>query len=98
MTLTLDVRNLTMGPSTRQVLGAWVIAPDGTVRGYQRLESSREIAAGASRTMELTVRHSTTAVRQGDMTIVAVQESAGGRAWRQDQAALQKAARSMVVP
>ena len=56
-TLTLDVRNLTMGPSTRQVLGAWVIAPDGTVRGYQRLESSREIAAGDSRTMELTVRH-----------------------------------------
>ena len=49
-TLTLEVRNLTMGPSTRQVLGAWVIAPDGTVRGYQRLESSREIAAGDSRT------------------------------------------------
>ena len=97
-TLTLAVRNLTMGPSTRQVLGAWVIAPDGTVRGYQRLESSREIAAGDSRTLELTVRHSTTAVRQGDMTIVAVQESAGGRAWRQEQAALQKAARSMVVP
>ena len=41
LTLTLEVRNLTMGPSTRQVLGAWVIAPDGTVRGYQRL---RELA------------------------------------------------------
>ena len=98
LTLTLQVRNLTMGPSTRQVFGAWVIAPDGTIRGYQRMEASREIAAGDSRTLELTVRQSTTNVRQGDQTIVAVQESAGARAWRQDQASLQKAVRAAVLP
>ena len=31
------------------------------------------------------------------MTIVAVQESAGGQAWRQDQASLQKAVRAAVL-
>jgi hypothetical protein len=96
LTLSVRLENLTEGPSTRQVLGAWVIAPDGTVRGYQRFESKRAIAAGDTRTVEFIIRHATTNVVPGDVTIVAVQESAGAYAWRQDQASLQKAARAAV--
>ena len=96
MTLSLRLENLTAGPSTRQVLGAWVITRDGTVRGYQRSEHKRAIAAGDARTVEVTIRHATTAIVPGDVTIVAVQESAGAYAWRQDQMSLQKAARAAV--
>lgn len=97
LTLSVRLENLTAGPSTRQVLGAWVIAPDGTVRGYQRYEHKRAIAAGETRSVEFTIRHSTTNTVPGDLTIVAVQESAGDQAWRQDQASLQKVARAAVV-
>lgn len=97
LTLRLQLENLTAGPSARQVLGAWVITRDGTVRGYQRYEHKRAIDAGDSRTVEFTIRHSTTNIAPGDVTIVAVQESAGAYAWRQDQASLQKAARAAVL-
>lgn len=97
LTLSLRLENLTDGPSSRQVLGAWVLAPDGTVRGYQRYEGKRAIAAGATRTIEFTVRQSTTSIVPGDLTVVAVQESAGAFAWRQDPASLQKAVRAAVL-
>lgn len=97
LTVSLQLENLTIGPSTRQVLGAWVFTPDGTVRGYQRFESRRAIAAGEIRPVEFTIRQSTTNIVQGDLTVIAVQESAGTPPWRQDQAALQKAARDAVL-
>jgi hypothetical protein len=92
--LSLQLENLADGASSRQVLGAWVFAKDGTQRGYQKLEVKRAIAAGEARAVELVVRHATTQIVPGDLTVVAVQESAGIPPWRQDTATLQKLARA----
>ena len=94
--LSLALENVGDGPSTRQVLLAWVIAPDGTVRGSQKLESKRALAAGEKRRMEVTIRSSTTTMLPGDIAVVAAPESAGTPPWRGDTAALQKLARTAV--
>ena len=95
--LSLQIDNVASGASTRQVLGAWVVAKDGTLRGYQKLESKRAIAPGESRAVELVVRHATTQIVPGDLTVVAVQESAGTPPWREDTATLQKLVRAAVI-
>jgi hypothetical protein len=94
--LSLDLENVGDGASTRQVLVAWVIAPDGTVRGSQKLESKRALAAGDKRSVDFVIRSSTTNMLPGDIAVVAAQESAGTPPWRGDTAALQKLARTAV--
>jgi hypothetical protein len=78
------------------VVGAWVLVPDGTVRGYQRYEGKRGIEAGASRSVDMTIR--TTTVFPGDVVIVAVQSVSGGRAWRRDMKSLERDIRAAVLP
>jgi hypothetical protein len=97
VTLSLQLNNLGETPVTRQVIGAWVLVPDGTVRGYQRLVGEREIEPATYRAMDLTVR--TTTVFPDDVIIVAVQEAVGGEArlWRRDVKELEREVRSAVL-
>lgn len=95
--LSIRLSNRGDGRTDRQVIGAWVVAGDGTVRGYQRHETGRAIAAGASRSFDVTLRAATTAVMPGDIVVVAVQETAGARPWRRDAKALEQDARGVVL-
>lgn len=95
--LTLKLDNPTDGVTERQVVGMWVMAKDGTIRGYQRHEAKHSIAAGAARSLDVTLRTATTTVLPGDVVVVAVQESMGARPWRRDTKALEQDARALVV-
>lgn len=98
VTLSLELNNLGDEPVARQVVGAWVIVPDGTVRGYQRFVGEREIAPATFRAVDVTIR--TTTVFPDDVIIVAVQEAVGGEAlrWRRDVKDLEREVRSVVLP
>ena len=95
VTVSLRLSNLGDGPSTKQVVGAWVIVPDGTVRGYQRIHAEKEIADGGSRGVDLVIR--TTTVLPEDLIVVAVQEVFGADPWRQDLKSIEKEVRASVV-
>lgn len=95
--LSLRLSNTADAATPWQVLGIWVIAPDGTVRGYQRFEARRPIAPGAARSLDVTLRQATTTVMPGDVVIVAVQEAAGTRAWRREARAIEDDARAVVL-
>jgi hypothetical protein len=96
VTLSLELNNLGETPVTRQVIGAWVLVPDGTVRGYQRLVGERAIEPTTYRAVDLTVR---TTVFPDDVIIVAVQEVAGRGEppWRRDVKELEREVRRAVL-
>lgn len=97
-TTSVSVRlaNISGATLTHYAIGTWVVVPDGTVRGFQRYQSGRRIANGASRTIDLIVR--TVAVRPGDTIVVAAQEALGGlEAWRRDAQTIESDVRSIVV-
>jgi hypothetical protein len=95
ITVGLRVENLTGESAARRVLGVWVLAADGTIRSYRHFEGKHSIPGGGSHSMDVTLR-STTLVR-GDMVVVAVQESVGGRPWHEDQGSLEKAVRTVAL-
>lgn len=90
VTLSLELNNLGDTPVTRQVIGAWVLVPDGTVRGYQRFVGERGIEPAEYRTVDLIVR--TTPVLPDDVIVVAVQEAIGDaeRPWRREVKELER--------
>ena len=96
VTLTIRLSNLVDGAITRQVLGAWVLVSDGTVRGYQKLESDRPLHEAASRVMDMRIR--TVTVMPNDIIVVAVQEARGETTWRRDQTDLESEVRTALVP
>jgi hypothetical protein len=96
VTLSLRLSNLVDGAITRQVLGAWVLVPDGTVRGYQKLETDWPLDEAISRVFDLNIR--TVSVMPNDIIIVAVQEARGPTTWRRDVNELQKEVRTAIFP
>lgn len=95
--LTLKIDNTGDAATERQIVGTWVVARDGTIRGYQRHDAKRAITGGASRSLDVTLRAATTTVLPGDVVVVAVQESMGGRPWRRDTKALERDARAFAA-
>jgi hypothetical protein len=96
VTLTVRISNLVDGPITRQVVGLWVLVSDGTVRGYQRLESDRPLNEAESRVTDLRIR--TVDVMPNDLIVVAVEEARGDTAWRREQLELEMEIRRALVP
>lgn len=88
LTVTLRLSNIGEKPMTKQVLGAWVFMPDGTVRGYQRQDVEQTLDAGGSRSIDFVLR--TANAVPGDLVIVAVQEAVGERPWRRNVKDLDK--------
>lgn len=95
VTVSVRLSNLVDGAITRQVLGAWVLVADGTVRGYQKLETDRRLEESDSRVMDLRIR--TVSVMPNDVIILAVQEAHGERAWRRDVKELQDEVRHAIL-
>ena len=97
VTLTIRLSNLVDGSITRQVVGAWVLVADGTLRGYQKLESDRPLLEAASRVTDMRLR--TVNVMPNDIIILAVQEARSNDGiWRRDQAELQEEVRRTLLP
>jgi len=98
MTLSLQVNNLGDMRVTRQVIGAWVLVSDGTVRGYQRFVGERAIEPAQYRMVDVIVR--TTTVYPNDVIVVAVQEAVTGQepSWRRDVKELEREVRRAVLP
>lgn len=95
VTLSLRLTNAADAPVSRHVIGVWVIAADGTVRGSQQAKGSVALAAGESRSTDIVLRM--IAVQKGDTIVAAVQEAAGATVWRKDQKTLQDEVRTAVV-
>ena len=95
VTLAMQVINLGETDVTRQVLGVWVLAPDGTTRGYQKWIGERDIEPAKHRNVDVNIRPT---VMPDDVIIVAVQEATGGGAapWRRDQKDLEREVREAV--
>ena len=97
VTLTIRLSNLVDGSITRQVVGAWVLVADGTLRGYQKLESDRPLLEAASRVTDMRLR--TVNVMPNDIIILAVHEARSNDGiWRRDQAELQEEVRRTLLP
>jgi hypothetical protein len=92
---TLKVRVLNEGSAdvTRYAVNAWVLLPDGTVRGAQKFDQRQAVAAGANREVNLTIR--TIRVAPTDTVVVAVLETQGD-AWKADVKALEAEARALL--
>ncbi|HTM34023.1 MAG TPA: hypothetical protein VL263_22080 [Vicinamibacterales bacterium] len=95
VTVTIRLANLVDGSITRQVVGAWVLVPDGTIRGYQKLESDRLLIESASRVTDLIIR--TVSVMPNDIIVLAVEEARGEQPWRRDTKELQQEVRSAIA-
>lgn len=96
VTLSMQLSNLGDASLGRQVLGAWVLAPDGTIRGSQEWVGERNIGPTRHRGVDLNVRST---VMPDDVIIVAVREAAGrGTAtWRRDANDLERSIREAVT-
>jgi hypothetical protein len=92
VTLTVEVRNASQAAVSSHVIGVWVLGPDGTLRGSQQSKSSKALAAGGSGHVDVVLRM--VPVQMGDTVVVAVQEVAGGAAWRKDKKTLQDEVRT----
>ncbi len=92
---TLKVRVLNEGSTevTRYSINAWVLMPDGTVRGAQKFDQRQAVASGAYREISLTIR--TIRVAPTDTVVVAVLETQGD-AWKADAKALEAEARALL--
>ena len=92
-TLKLRVLNEGSAEVTRYTVNAWVVLPDGTLRGAQKFDQRQAIAAGANREVSLTIR--TIRVAPTDTVVVGVLETQGD-AWKGDAKALETEARALV--
>ena len=92
-TLKLRVLNEGAAEVTRYAVNAWVLLPDGTVRGAQRFDQRQALAPGGSREVSLTIR--TARVAPTDTVVVAVLETQGD-AWKGDVKALEAEARALL--
>lgn len=92
-TIKLRVLNEGAAEVTRYAINAWVLFPDGTVRGAQKFDQRQAIAAGANREVSLTIR--TIRVAPTDTVVVAVLETQGD-AWKGDAKALEAEARALL--
>jgi hypothetical protein len=95
VTISLRLSNLVEGAITRHVVGAWVLVPDGTVRGYQKLERARPIDEAVSSVVDLTIRNVN--VMPNDVLVLAVQEARGEQIWRRDVKELEKEVRDAIL-
>lgn len=97
VTVTLQLNNLGEATVNRQVVGAWVLVPDGTIRGYQRWIGERAIEPTEYRAFDLILR--TTTVMPDDLVVVAVQEATGAEAkpWRRDVKDLEREVREAIT-
>ena len=95
VTVTIRLANLVDGSISRHVVGAWVLVPDGTIRGYQKLESDRLLIESASRVTDLIIR--TVSVMPNDIIVLAVEEARGQQPWRRDPKELQQEVRSAIA-
>ena len=95
VTVTVRLSNLVDGAITRQVVGAWVLVHDGTVRGYQQLETDRPLTESGSRVTDLHIR--TVDVMPNDVIVLAVQEARGETTWRRNLKELQDEVRSSIL-
>jgi hypothetical protein len=82
LTISVRLSNLGDGDINRQVIGAWVLAPDGTVRGYQRFTVNRLLVESATGIRDLRIR--TAPVSPSDVIVLAVQEAGGETPWWRD--------------
>ncbi len=96
VTLTLRVTNTEDEPVSRYTIGVWVLAADGTVRGSQQAKQSKPLAAGETKSLDVTLR--LISVQSGDTIVAAVQEAAGATPWRKDTKTLQDEIRATVLP
>jgi hypothetical protein len=96
VTITLRVTNTDEAPVSRHVLGVWVVAADGLLRGSQQARQSKALAPGESRTIDVALR--LIAVQAGDTLVAAVQEAAGATAWKRDPKILLDEVRAAVPP
>lgn len=92
-TLKLRVLNEGSAEVTRYAVNAWVLFPDGTVRGAQKFDQRQAVAAGANREVSLTIR--TIRVAPTDTVVVAVLETQGD-VWKGDAKALEAEARALL--
>lgn len=90
---TVRVRVLNEGSAdvTRYTVSAWVVLPDGTVKGVQRFDQKQAIAEDAERQISLVIR--TIRVAPTDTVILAVLDTQGD-AWKGDAKALETEARA----
>jgi hypothetical protein len=96
VTLTIRLSNLVDGAINRQVVGLWVLVADGTVRGYQKLESDRPLNEAAFRVTDVRIR--TVTVMPNDIIVLAVEEARGEITWRRDENELQREVRRAIAP
>lgn len=92
-TLKLRVLNEGAADVTRYRVSAWVVQPDGTLKGAQTFDQKQAIAAGAERDVTIIIR--TMRVATTDAVVVAVVETQGD-AWKGDAKALETEARAAV--
>jgi len=79
LTLSVGLSNLGDGDISRHVIGAWVLARDGTLRGYQRFTIDRRLMESATGVRDLRIR--TASVSPNDVVVLAVQEARGDTTW-----------------
>lgn len=92
---TIRVRVLNEGAAevTRYSVSAWVVLPDGTVKGAQTFDQKQAVAKDGERQVSLIIR--TIRVAPTDTVILAVLETQGD-AWKGDAKALETEARAAV--
>ena len=95
LTVELQLANAAEAVMEERVIRAWVVAPDGTIRGRQDVPSRGTMAAGATETVRFTLR--AIAPLRSDAIIVAVQRAtAGRRECRRDAAELDEDVKTAV--
>jgi hypothetical protein len=94
--VSMELSNLSESTVSRQVVGAWVVVPDGTIRGHQSWTGMRGIEPARHRAVDLSIRAT---VMPDDVIVLAVREAAGrGTAtWHRDAKDLEREIREAVT-
>jgi hypothetical protein len=92
-TVKIRVDNHGRDPVTRFSITAWVLMPDGTLRGTQQFDRRQTLEVGEPRTQDLHIR--TVRVSPADTVVAAVVETHGD-AWKGDAAALMAEAKAVI--
>lgn len=93
-TLKLRVLNEGSAAVSKYTVQAWVVMPDGTLKGSQRFDQKQAITDGAERQVSIVIR--TIRVAPTDTVVVAVVETQGD-VWKGDAKALEAEARAAVA-
>jgi hypothetical protein len=94
--VSMELSNLSESTVSRQVVGAWVVVPDGTIRGHQSWTGTRGIEPAQHRAVELNMGAT---VMPDDVIVLAIQEahSGEGATWRVGVADLEREVRGAVA-